>query len=331
MDRRASSFAALLVLPMLAGCAGTATTMPPAEVLQALVDTRAMDWSEGNWWSYEATVQNVTFDVALIVHDIEEDGFQIGTNLSVGFFGLPWTGNVTGELNPRIGPDEWPLFHFPLEDGKEWRYRLLGYDATTVARAGMFTVPGLGARPGFAMESKAYGQTFARYTYVPEVGWFTRLQLIEPTNGQSVLTAELRSFGPDWQAAYYVEEPVRVVTIDYPTLPGEERVAVPSGFLQLRVGLTAQTPSGIVSAKLLDEKGRTLADAGVLAKGSDFGRATARAQSGSVWTLAHRGAGPGLVHLEITGLAATGPLAQSTRPEWPQFGQTTWMGLPLGS
>lgn len=315
----------------LAGCASDATPSAPPEVVDALSDTRAMDWSKGNWWSYRATVQNATFDVALIVHEARGDGFRLGSNLSLGFFGLPWTGNVTSELNPRIGPEVWPLFRFPLEDGRSWSYRLLGHDAVTTARAGVFHVPGVGARPGFALEAEAYGQTFARYTYVPETGWFTRLQLIEPTNGQTVLFAELTSFGADWREAYYVEELVEERRVEYPTPPGALPIRVPDGYLQLRAGLTVETPHGILRATLTDEDGRTLATAQVLAKGSDGERVTARPRGPATWTLEHHGVGVGIVHLEVTGIAGTGPLAQSTRPAWPHDGQTIWMGVPLGS
>lgn len=333
MDRRAAGLILVSSL-LMAGCASSARepAKPMADAVEALADTPPMDWSAGNWWSYRASVQNVTFDIALIVHETRADGFRLGSNLSAGFFGLPWSGNVTGDLNPRIGPEEWPLFRFPLEDGKSWSYRLLGHDATTSARAGLFHVPGVGPRPGFAMEAKAYGQTFARYNYVPEVGWFTRLQLVEPTNGQTVLTAELTSFGPDWQEAYYVEELVDEVRVEYPTTPGKIPIVVPSGYLQLRVGLTVETPGGVVRATLTDADGRALASAQVLAKGADGERASARPKSAVTWTLDHQGVGSGVVHLEITGIAATGPLSdQSSRAAWPQEGQTSWMGLVLGA
>lgn len=334
---------ALLVVALLAGCA--APPPAPAEVAEAVADTRPMDWSPGNWWSYHATIGNETFDVALIVHERTADGFRLGTNLSVGFFGLPFHGNVSDELNPRIGGEVWPLFHFPLDDGKSWAYTLFGYDARTVASAALVEVPGLEGAPGFLLESTSFGQTFARYSYAPEVGWFTRLELIEPTNGTTVLLAELSAYGHDWDAAYYVEETLREIRLRYPALPGREEIRVPAGYLQARVSLLAQSASGVLMGRLLDEDGRPLARVDVLVAGADTDRASAKGDGATTWTLDHKGAGTGTIYLEVTGVSATGPLAapratslnmdlaallQSTRPAFPQDGQTISTALPVG-
>lgn len=332
----------ILLAPALAGCMQEEPGAS-SDVVEAVADTPPMDWSKNNWWAYAATVQGVGFDIALIVHESRPDSFRLGTNLSAGFFGLPWSGNVTRDLNPRIGPDEWPLFRFPLEDGKEWSYTLLGHDAKSIARASLVEIPGVGMRPGFSLDALAYGKPFAHYDYVPEVGWFTRLDLIEPTDGHTVLSARLKAFGPDWDAAYYVEETVRELRIDYPAIPQPLEVEVPSGYLQLRIGLTVETSAGIMTAQVRDAAGRVLADAQTIARGADADHATARPPGATTWTLDHHGVGTGVVHLEITGLAANGPLSspgdtpatldlatllQSTRPEWPHEGQTT-TALPL--
>ncbi|HUR68942.1 MAG TPA: hypothetical protein VM370_06815 [Candidatus Thermoplasmatota archaeon] len=338
-----------LVVPAFAGCTSRAGEGAPAapDVVEALADTRAMDWSKGNWWAYHASIENKSFDVALIVHDARADSFRVGTNLSTGFFGLPWSGNVTGDLNPRIGGDEWKLYDFPLEDGKTWSYKMLGHDATTLARATTYHVPGIGLRPGFRLESSSYGHVFARYNYVPEVGWFTRLQLIEPTDGHTVLDAQLTAFGTDWQAAYYVEETIQDVHVDFPAAPGSAYVTIPDGYLQVRATLIAESQAGLVDAQLKDVHGRLLANARVLAKGADAERASARMRGATTWTLETAGVGTGSVHLEITGLSATGPLAgasppptyddvdlsrffvQSTRPAYPQEGHVTSTAPPL--
>lgn len=333
---------ALLIGLVLPGCAAPGGE---PEAAAAPVAPRVMDWSPGNWWAYHATIGNVTLDVALIVHERSADGFRLGTNLSVGFFGLPFNGNVTHQLNPRIGADVWPLFQFPLADGKEWDYELFGYQATALAAADTVDVASLGPRAGYSIEARSFGQLFARYTYAPDAGWFTRLEIIEPTDGSRVLAAELTAFGTDWNAAYYVEETVRSVEVEYPALPGQIELDVPGGYLQARATLTAKLATGALSATLRDEDGRALASAASYLRGTDIDRASARIAGPVTWRLDHRGAGLGSVHLEITGVSATGPLAapsgdeapevdlpallQSTLPARPHEGHTIATAAPL--
>lgn len=344
MLRGASGWAVATCI-LLAGCASPQAPEASGAALAAPATTRSMDWSSGNWWSYRATIGNASVDVALIVHERTADGFRLGTNLSVGFFGLPFNGNVTPELNPRIGPEVWPLFAFPLADGKEWAYELFGYEAKTIAKAADVHVATLGTRPGYVLEATSFRQVFARYEYAPDAGWFTRLQLIEPTDGSTVLLAELTNFGTDWGQAYYVEEVIRSARIDYPALPSAFDIEVPEGYLQARATLATRLATGALAATLRDDDGRVLARAETLIRGTNVDRASAHTQGGATWRLDHRGAGVGAIFLEITGLSATGPLAapaddapaldlskllQSTRPERPQPGQTTSTGLPVG-
>lgn len=323
-----------LLFLLLAGCASRA---PPAQEAASALEPaspRAMDWSPGNWWAYRATIGNATHDVALVLHEETPTGYMLGSNLSIGFFGLPFHGNLTLDRNPRIGSDVWPLFQFPLADGKEWGYSLFGHSAVAQARRTELAVPGAGLVPGYELEARSLGQVFARYTYSDEVGWFTRLQVIEPSDGSTVLLAELVAYGHDWGQAYYVEETLLQLQIDLPALPGERVVDVPPGYVDVRVELSAQSAAGVVLATLRDAAGRRIADAQVLGSGFDVERAAARAEHGAEWTLAHRGAGTGRIHLEVTGLAATGPLAQgaqSTRPALPQEGHTTSTGNPVGA
>ena len=317
---------------LLAGCAervpGTAEpSLDPAAAKAA----RAMDWTPGNWWAYRATVGNETLDVALVLHERTEDGYLLGSNLSVGFFGLPFHGNVTNDRNPRIGTDVWPLFEPPLADGKEWGYSLFGYDAKARATRADLAVPGAGLLPGYQLEARSLGQTFARYTYSDAVGWFTRLQVIEPTDGSTVLLAELVAYGPDWGQAYYVEETLLQRSIGYPQLPGEEVVRIPPGYVDVRVELTGQSAAGVLFASLRDAAGRHIASIDVLASGFDTDRVAVRAEQGVEWVLEHSGVGTGRILLHVTGMSATGPLAQSTRPALPQDGHTTSTGNPVGT
>ena len=329
----------LPIVLLLAGClahAEPAATEPASPVPDA--PPRPMDWSPGNWWAYHADIQGTPIDVALIVHEATDEGFRLGSNLSIGFFGLPFHGDLTLEHNPRIGPEVWPLFAFPLEEGKEWGYTLFGYEAKS------FVAPDRDAGGAYELEASSFGQTFARYDYDPQVGWFTKLDLIEPTNGTTVLSARLTAYGPDWDAAYYVEETVAEFRIDLPALPGERILDLSEGYLQMRGELSVTTRLGALTAEVRDEDGRKLAQAQAVGRGSDLARITLRPDGPAHWSFQYAGAGTGVIHLRVTGLAASGPLAapttaapevdlpgllQSTRPDLPHAGQTTSAPAPL--
>lgn len=318
---------AVLAVLLLAGCA-----VPQAPSVAPLAAAPAMTWTPGNYWAYRATFRDgSSFDVALVVHAQTPDGYRLGSNLSAGFFGLPFNGNVSRDLNPRVAGEEWPLFRAPLSEGATWSYHLFGHDATTVAHAALLDVPDLGPTPGWRFESKAYGQTFARYEYAPAVGWLTRLQLFDPTNGTRLLDARLLAYGPDFQEAYFVEETLATLRIAYPAAPGSLPVHVPAGMEHVRAMLTASADAGALDAKLVGAGGEPLAAVQALAKQTATDRASVRGGASMTWTLTHTGVGVGYVYLEVTGLSATGKLArlQSTRPAFPQDGHTTSTGEPV--
>lgn len=318
----------LLLALALSGCLAQAPA--PPDVARAVADTPALAWAPGWWWSYHARVGNATLDVALVVHErAPQGGVRLGTNVSAGFFGLPFHGNVSRELNPQVGAEEWPLYRFPLADGKSWDYELLGYEATTVARAAMVDVPGLGPMPGFTLESTSYGQVFARYDYSPVTGWFTRLELISPTKGP-VLEASLTGYGAAYGQGYYVERVLREVRVDYPAVPGSVEVEVPGGHKRVEAHLTVETSAGAVEATLHDAAGYPLAEARGVGKGAETDRASSRSGAARHWVLEHRGAGAGVVHLVVTGLVPVGA-PQATRPFAPQDGQVTVLSSLLAS
>jgi hypothetical protein len=295
-----------------------------------------MAWSPGNYWAYRATFQSGrTIDIALIVHSRTPDGFRLGSNLSAGFFGLPFNGNVTAERNPRVAGEEWPLFREPLSDGATWSYHMFGHDATTTAHAAMVDVPG-GRVPGYRFESRSLGQLFARYGYAPSVGWLTSLSIIEPTNGTTILDATLLAYGEDWGSAYYVEHTIRQLRISYPTPPGSSTIAIPPEMEHIRALLSVQAEAGLLEAKLYGPRGEQLADARAVGTQAASDRASVRGGPAMTWTLDHTGVGAGSIYLEITGLSATGKLSQlqsfqSTRPDRPQTGQVTSTGSPVAT
>lgn len=328
---------AAVVFVLLAGCAAQADTTDESVQDALAAAPRAMDWSPGNWWAYQANISGTVVDVALIVHEARADGYRLGSNLSIGFFGLPFHGNLTKELNPRIGPEVWPLYAPPLAQGKEWAYTLFGYDAkSTVRHAG----------ESYELDASSFGQTFARYDFDPKAGWFTRLDLIEPTNGTTVLSARLTAYGPDWGQAYYVEETLLETRIAYPRVPGAEQVEVPDGYLQVNGELIGTTTLGALAGELRTESGQQLAQVSVAGRGAQTDRILLQPRGAMTWTLDHAGAGIGSIYLHLTGLSASGPLAvppatdaprldlaaflQSTRPDLPQDGHVTSTGLPDG-
>lgn len=326
----------VLAALLMAGCLAEP---PTPDVARAVADTRPMDWSPGNWWSYRATVGNVSFDVALIVHEQHERGSRVGTNISSGFFGLPFHGNVSGELNPEVAGSEWPLYRFPLHDGKSWSYELFGYDAETTARAAMVDVPGVGLVPGFRLEATSYGQVFARYDYAPATGWFTTLELIQPTKQETLLRADLTGFGTEYGRAYYVERVLREVRIQYPAAPGSLPIDIPTGKGKVQTTLHVETTAGVILAELKDASGGSVLTVQGVGKGAASDRVTSSGRTARHWTLEHKGGGQGEVVLVVTGLvpvggepprAATPPSAApaltdaySARPRNEQWGHAT--------
>ncbi|HEX2021668.1 MAG TPA: hypothetical protein VHH36_03095 [Candidatus Thermoplasmatota archaeon] len=346
---RALAALALLALSGLAGCTTTDDSRAPPDVVRAVADTKPLPWSEGSWWSFDATFrQNRTYAATLVVHRADENGFHLGSNASGGFFGLPFSGNLTRDLNPVVAGQEWPMFRFPLADGKSWSYEMFGHQATATAYAAVVHAPGLAPHPGFRLEAASFGQVFARYDYSPATGWFTRLEIVDPESRAQVLGARLTGFGANFGRPYYVEEVIAALRVDHPgtTPPGKLEVRVPDGFSRVQATLTAQAGAGAADARLRDGAGRELAHVQALAQGLVSQRVSARVDGATTWTLDQLGAGKGSVYLEVTGLrAAHGHLppgvgggtstfalgGQSTRPALPQAGQTTSTGWPVGT
>lgn len=298
----------LVLLAASAGCLGAAQeATPPAPAAAAPAKAPAMDWSPGTWWAYTGHVQGVPFDVTIVVGEETPTGYLLGTNLTSGFFGLPWSGNASRDRNPVLAGEEWPLFRFPLADGATWGYEMRGYDATATARAASIPGPDGAQHAGYAIEARSWGQTFARYDYAEDLGWFSRLQLIEPTDGSTVLEATLVAYGGEYDDVLYVERVLRDLTVAYPGLPGEVDVRIPAGALEVHAVLTARAQTGVVSATLVDGAGRALAQATALGRAEATERVASSGGSALSWRLQHAGAGLGEVHIEVTGVFAREP------------------------
>lgn len=323
MQRRALPLAALLLLPvLLAGCTNEDRTRASPEVIRAVADTVALPWARGSYWAYDATfTSGRTHAIALVVHEAREDGFRLGSNRSSGFFGLPFSGNVSADLNPEIGGVEWPMYRFPLSDGASWSYAMFGHDATTTAYAAMVRLPDGSDEPGFRLEASSYGQVFARYDYSPTTGWFTRLELVDPGKREQVLDVRLTDHGAAWGRAYYVERVIRAVRIAYPNAapPAEVPVDVPSGYARVRATLTVQAAAGALDATLGTEGGASLAEARVLGKGLASDRADLPPGARTL-LLRQVGAGAASLYLEITGIRDASPEPKERSTQRPASG-----------
>lgn len=273
---------------LLAGCAtpDAPSAMPPVAIVGQV-------WGPGSWWSYHVELDGSSFDVTLVVDEATPEGYRLGTNLSVGFFGLPWGGNLTPDRNPVLGGEEWPLYRHPLSDGATWRYRVMGHDAITRAVA---------TPDGHALEASSWGRVFARYDHDANVGWFTRFELIEPSNGRTLLRATLLDHGHAFDGDYFVERDLTERHVRNPLLPGALVVPVPAGAVQVRAHLTVAADAGALRAELRDEQGRVLARAFTATPGADTASAILDVPAGALWTLHHAGAAVGDVRLKVSGV-----------------------------
>lgn len=305
----AASAAALFLVAALGGCLGRGEPggdwTADAPEREAAAGSSTKGWQDANWWGYKATFEgDVTIDVALIVFETHEDHFRLGSNLSAGFFGLPFNGNVTRpDLNPVVAGEEWRLYDFPLEGGKSWTYPFLGYDLTATVTAATIEAPGVGEHEGFVLEATSFGRTVARYTYSPEVEWFTQLVIYEPTDGHEVVRVELTELGEDFADDYFVTVPVHAYSADYPSVPDPDRFSVEGSFLKLTASIVLTGKVGDFRFRLDDPTGRTAWEGELRPSGVLIDRETIDAKPGA-WRLEHLGVGQGALRLEVTGVQA---------------------------
>ncbi|HWG91776.1 MAG TPA: hypothetical protein VNZ52_13080 [Candidatus Thermoplasmatota archaeon] len=265
------------------------------------------DWEKHNWWGYKATFKSGKhLHVALVVSEETRDFFVLGTNSTSGFFGLPFAGNVTrADKNPVIAGEEWKLFQFPLAVGKKWEYTMLGYPALAdVVGDVEITLPGIPKHQGFRIEAFSYGQLFARYTYSPVTKWFTELTLYEPTNGEAVVTVELKEFGRRYTSDFYVQVPLEIYQATFPALDDGDAFRIEGPYKSLTTYLSLRGELGEFRARLRDPGGSAILEAEVHGQGAYLDRKTVTHRNGE-WEVEHLGLGKGTLRMEIYGLAKT--------------------------
>ncbi|MHB8604310.1 MAG: hypothetical protein ACYDCK_03560 [Thermoplasmatota archaeon] len=284
------------------GCLAASHAAPLAMTTGA--PTSVFDWHPGAWWTYVARFEgdNRTYDVALVVDRVSPTAYVVGSNLSGGFFGLPFDGNVSrAGLNPTIAGQEWPLFEFPLADGKTWTYTLLGYPVVATAHvAPVDLAPGL-KTTGFSIDASSYGRLFARYTYAPAAGWFTRLTIFEPTNGTVAADVRLTGEGASWARDYFVETPVAHFAASYPSTDTSATFRIASRASHLLGTLVVEGDAGAFSAKVTDPDGHPVLAADVLGRGLAIDRRGFDAVAGE-WRLDALAAGVGNLRLDVFAL-----------------------------
>lgn len=279
-------------------------------------------WQPGNWWAYRAAFDNgVTIDVALIVFEARAESVTLGSNLSAGFFGLPFNGNVTiPNLNPVIAGEEWRLYDFPLSHAKEWTYEFMGYTLAARASEADLRAPHVGTHAGFSLVASSFGRTVVQYTYSSEVEWFTELVLYEPTDGHEVVRVTLTDYGERYGEDYYVSVPVAEHHVTFPAIPAEKRFIVEGRFLELTGTATLVGKLGTFRYELRDPHDRIAMRAEVTPTGAHVASEELESAPGA-WTLTHLGAGQGSLHFEMSALEpvrdgrlATGDVREPTAP-----------------
>lgn len=204
MIPRTAALLAILAtsLASLAGCAsdppaadaeGDAPTPTGADGLPATVDGSAPQWEVGQWWDHKwffGSTASEPFTVKTIVAEDLGSSFLVATddNLTSAFhaaFLFPTLGAFPkGEVTATVGDYSWPWYHFPLSDNQTWSDEIVSRDGsgtdaysfpiTATVRAVPEIVTTVGTEPGFEIEARSEGKLFARYDYVPAIGWMSR-------------------------------------------------------------------------------------------------------------------------------------------------------------
>ncbi len=306
---------ALVTTSLLAGC-----VVPVPEGswsstgLQGTSAAEQPRWGEGDWWAYRVTILgNTTLEMALVVDDAHADGYRLGNNASRGFFGLPFHGNMSPDLHPRIGDQTWRMFEFPLQDGRSWDQELYGHNVHTTVEATSVSLPDGSTDDGYELEATTYGALLSRYTYSPTAGWMTSFLLRDPGTRDVLLEAELVDHGRDYSKGYYVREPLRTVEVTYPTdLPGTTEVPIEQGE-RIAATLVVRGDAGLLDARFLNPQGEEVLHARSTASGTATDEATVPAADGT-WELHHTGAGAGRVLLQLHTVERVGPADAPSDP-----------------
>ncbi len=182
---------------ILVGCLGAEPSAPPptgsspevavVEPMQlaaaAPVDATAPpDWVEGLYWHVRGIVNGTTgSEYDLVVTDASAAGYVLDTTDAGNaaydaMWDVSFVGRIGRDLAGRQGSEPVRFFVWPLVDGAAWTTRWDGLDVSLRATAApAIEVPG-GTAPGFRIEGTAGNAPFVSYTYVPALGWWSRIE-----------------------------------------------------------------------------------------------------------------------------------------------------------
>ncbi|HVL47358.1 MAG TPA: hypothetical protein VM889_02245 [Candidatus Thermoplasmatota archaeon] len=346
MSRSTLSLSLLAVSLMAAGClGGPARTSGSGGGEDDVAHAPVEAWSPGSWWSFRVLYDEAkSFDVTLVVAETHPTHHILGSNVTNGFFGLPFNGTVKRpNLEPMLGGEPWRLFDFPLEVGKTWTYALFGHEL--VARV-------VGVHGGiFDLEATSFGQRIMTYTYDPDAGFFSRLAIFDPgEGGAKVVEATLLDHGDAYSAGYYVTVPVRTIDARFPDTTTGASWKVDPRYERLTALMLIEGSAGEFRARLLDPFDRVQQAAQVHVYGVAYESRAVDVAPG-LWKLEVLGLGVGRLHFEMLGVEARGAPSKSppidasvdlaailaaaqpprTTPALPHEGHTTLVSLSVVS
>ncbi len=189
-------------------------------------EVEAPTWETGDWFRYEfdypwGGYESEAFDTVIV--DDREDSWYLATdNRKISkehvLSSLPlFLGeSQKSDLGTIGGYAHWDwLYDFPLSHNKTWEAEMeyssiFGGPFTrslemTANYSAEIETP-RGDRPGFVIEARNNDRVFAKYDYVPEIGWFSHFYMSYSATEDWLIRLEIRDFGENWSGSYYDHE-----------------------------------------------------------------------------------------------------------------------------
>ncbi len=119
---------------------------------------------------------------------------------------------------------DWPLYEFPMSDGKTWTGNIaMGFDKTMKiefeAKFNPSITTATSKQPGFDIRGvDSAANLVLEYNYVPELGWFTQFNWYNPEDGTLEAKAISMGFERDWTGTYYLD--TAAVEVEHHNLVG---------------------------------------------------------------------------------------------------------------
>lgn len=226
----------LLVLLVAVGLAGCTQTPGPGTDGDGPTDPRVMTlpvWELGEWWTFEIQVPGFDDETVRMVYAWDKDNYMETRGWKHMMLGGPRDHAVfhaVFDINPFLGrihsdvlsPHEDGLhssiFDFPLEPpGETWEEKpnqvFFGKSRSFESTySESVPAPG-GSTAGYEIVATADDGSTVTYNYVPDVKWFTRMEVTD-ANGDRVVKLTLQDHGFDAAEKAYFVRPRVLKTID---------------------------------------------------------------------------------------------------------------------